>query len=196
MHPSVSKMFNPMRAVRIVSTLFMLLALAPYSVFAADRFTDSDEYKEKDFKKGIFADYKDLEKGKEIDWVWVEKGLSLSDYKVSIESFEDRSDELSKAQLAGFKAIFKDSLERLKGSKGSLKADFNIYEVQKFSPGKAWIPFAGGHQMQAGVGVEILLKDKGGKVVAKIRNFSRNGTTYEDAAQEAANDLRKYLSKN
>ena len=193
---SVSSFLNLKKMVRLVSTLFILLALAPFAAFAADRFTDSDDYKDKNFKKGIFSDYKDLEKGNDIDWVWVEKGISLSDYKVSIESFVDNSDELGKAQVASIKVIFKDSLERLKGSKGTLKADFNVYEVQKFSPGKAWIPFAGGHQMQAGVGVEVLLKDKGGKVVAKIRHFARNGATYEDAAQETANDIRKYLSKN
>jgi hypothetical protein len=196
MNLSVFNVFDSKKVVRLVYTLFLLFALAPHSTFASDRFTDSDDFKDKNFKKGIFSDYSDLEKGKDIDWVWVKKGFNLSDYKVIIESFEDSSDELGKTSLGGIKGIFSDDLERLKGSKGTLKADFNVYEVQKFSPGKAWIPFAGGHQMQAGVGVEILFKDKGGEVIAKIRHFARNGTTNETAAQEVASNIKKYISRN
>ena len=197
MNVSLRNCFGLKRVVRMVPIFIILFALAPLASFAgSDRFVDSDDFREKSFKKGILADYTELEKGKNIDWVWLEKGITLSDYKVSMGSIEDGTDELGKAQLNELKAIFNDSLEKQKGSKGTLKADFNVYELQKFSPGKAWIPFAGGHEMQAGIGVEILLKDKGGKVRAKIRHFARNGATFESAAQETANDIRKYLSNN
>jgi len=91
--------------------------------------------------------------------------------------------------------VFKEVLGKLKGDKGSLSASMCIFDVQKFSPGKAWIPYAGGHLMQAGVGVEMILTDKG-KTVATFRHFARNGSRLEDAAEENAKDLKKYISKH
>ncbi len=178
---------------------FILVVFSSSALLAGSRsdyFVDSDDFKDKNFKKGILSDYKDLKKGNDIDWVWIEKGVSLSDYKVSINSFEDGTDELSKGQLGTIKEVFKEFLDKLKGKSGTLNAEFNVYETQKYSPGKAWIPFAGGHQMQAGVGVEVLLKDKTDRVVAKIRHFARQGVAVESAAQETAEDLKKFISKN
>lgn len=175
----------------------MVLSVSAVSVFAgSDRFVDSDDYKSKEFKKGIIGDYADLQKDRDIEWVWLERGVSLSSHKVNIENFEDATDDMGKSQLSAIKAIFKDNMEKLKGPKGTLKADISIYEVQKYSPGKAWIPFAGGHQMQAGMGVEMILKDKSGKIVAKFRHFAREGITIEAAAEEVSDDLRKYLAKH
>lgn len=182
---------------RFFAILLMALSLSTLAAYAgSDRFIDSDDYKSKDFKAGILGDYKDLVKGDNLEWAWVEKGTTLADYKVVIETFADGTDDLGKSQLGTFKTIFKDYMEKLKGSKGTLTAEMSVYEVQKYSPGKAWIPFAGGHQMQAGMGVEMILKDKGGKTVAKFRHFAREGIAIESAAQEVAEDLKKYIAKH
>jgi hypothetical protein len=174
----------------LVAIIFPLSALC-----ASEKLIDSDDYKDKDFHKGCITDYKELVKGDRIDWVWLSSGATLADYSLSIAKFEDKTDEIKSSQLDDIKSVFKDILGKLKGSKGSLSASICIYEMQKFSPGKAWIPFAGGHQMQAGIGVEMILSDKG-KTVAKFRHFARNGSRLEDAAEETANDLKKYISKH
>jgi len=95
------------------------------------------------------------------------------------------------------KSIYKEIFSKLKGSgAGVLTADICIYEFQKFSAGKAWIPFAGGHQMQAGMGVEIILRNREGAVVAKIRDMARSGMNPTDAADESASNIRKHLEKH
>jgi hypothetical protein len=170
--------------------------MIPLSALCApEKLVDSDEYKGKDFLKGCITDYKELAKGDGIDWVWLAPGVTLADYSLTIAKFENKTEEIRSAQLEDIKSVFKEFLGKLKGSKGTLSANICIYEVQKFSPGKAWIPFAGGHQMQAGVGVEMILSDKG-KTVARFRHFARNGSRLEDAAEETATDLKKYVSKH
>lgn len=174
----------------MITMLFPVVAMS-----APERLTESSEYKDKDFRKGCISDYANMVKGDDIDWVWVSPGLKLANYRVSLGKFENYADELRSSQVDEVKSIFKEYLGKLKGQNGALVADMCVYEVQKFSPGKAWIPFAGGHQMQAGVGVELTVKEKG-KLIAKFRHFAREGAKIEDAAQEVAEDLKKYFSKN
>jgi len=161
-----------------------------------ERLVDSSDYKDKDFIKGCLSDYGDLVKGDDIEWVWVSPGTTLAGHKLSMAKFDNKTEELRKAQVDEIKDIFKEVLGKLKGDKEALSADICIYEVQKFSAAKAWIPFAGGHQMQAGIGVELVIKNAGGKAVAKFRHFAREGARVEDAAQEVAEDLKKYISEN
>lgn len=59
--------------------------------------------------------------------------------------------------------------------------------------GKAWIPFVGMHKAQAGIGVEMIFLNTKGKIVAKIRHSAREGFEVEKAAEEAANDIVKFL---
>jgi len=184
-------------AVRLFAILLLVLAFTNLAAFAAsDRFVDSDDYKSKEFKAGILGDYKELEKGDNLEWAWVEKGVTLADYKVVVDTVVDGTNDLGKTQLGAIKTIFIDTMEKMKGAKGTLKAELNVYEVQKYAPGKAWIPFVGGHQMQAGMGIEMLLSDKGGKTVAKFRHFAREGIAIEAAAQEVADDMKKYIVKH
>jgi hypothetical protein len=183
----------------VVRSLIMMVTMSLVVVFSARSgfcgksvFVESDEYKAKDFHKGCITDYKNLKEGDDLKWVWVSPGSKLSGYNVSVSSFKDLSDEFKKTQLSEIKEIFVDTLGKIKGDKGTLKAEICIYEVQKFSQGKAWIPFVGGHQMQAGVGAELVLRN-GSSVVAIIRHFAREGARVEDAAQEVADDMRKFL---
>jgi hypothetical protein len=182
--------------VRLISLVSLVAVIFPLSVFcASEKLVDSDEYKKKDFQKGCITDYMDLAKGDRIDWVWVSPGVTLADYALSIAKFENNTDDIRSSQIDDIKSVFKEFFGKLKGNKGSLSASMCIYEVQKFSPGKAWIPYAGGHLMNAGLGVEMIVSDKG-KTVAKFRHFARNGSRLEDAAEEVAGDLKKYISKH
>jgi hypothetical protein len=174
--------------------MFLVLPLDALSESAL--LVNSKEYKDKDFIKGCISDYSDLVEGNDVNWVWIAPGVKLADFRVTLGKFENKSDELRSSQVGELKSIFKEFLEKLKGEKGPLTADVCIYEVQKFSQGKAWIPFAGGHQMQAGVGAEAIVKGGDGKTVAKFRHFAREGARIEDATQEVAEDLMKYMKKN
>jgi hypothetical protein len=175
----------------IVSCLILLYSVQN-GFCGKDKFVETDEYKGKDFHKGCISDYKNLMEGDDLKWVWIAPDSNITEYSLIVTSFKDLSGELRKSQLSEVKEMFTETLGKIKGGKGTLKADVCIYEVQKFSQGKAWIPFAGGHQMQAGVGAELVLRNNG-KIVAMIRHFAREGARVEDAAQEVADDMKKFL---
>jgi hypothetical protein len=59
-----------------------------------------------------------------------------------------------------------------------------------------WIPYAGGHLAQAGLGVELVFKDAAGTVVAKIRHSGREGDKLKDAAEELVDDIRRFVHEN
>jgi hypothetical protein len=186
---------NFTRCIFIYSLLFLLIPLTAFC--SPERLVDSGDYKDKDFVKGCINDYSDMVKGDDIDWVWISPGTVLSNYKISIGKFENVAEDLRSSHVEGVKNTYQEILSKVRGnSKGVLTADICIYEFQKFSAGKAWIPFAGGHQMQAGIGVEMVLKNRGGKTVAKFRDMSRAGMQPEDAADESATNLKKYIDKH
>jgi hypothetical protein len=116
---------------------------------------------------------------------------------VKVGNVENKSDMRSKILMDAAKTTFKDAFADMdvKGDRGTLTADLCIYEVQDYSPAKAWIPFAGGHQMQAGIGIEMVLRD-GSKTIAKFRHFSRRGMQPEAALEESAGDYTKYIRKH
>lgn len=184
------------KAVTVLCSLFVVLAMSVTAGFCKDKFVESGEYKKVDFKKNCIADYAEMHEGGDIKWVWVDPSIKLADYKVQVKSFEDRSDEIKSSQLGGIKNLFVETFEKTKGASGVLNADICIYEVQKYSAGKAWIPFAGVHKMQAGVGAEMTLSNKEGNIVAKFRHFAREGVQIEQAAEEVADDIRKFINKN
>jgi hypothetical protein len=188
--------FSFLKGVFLIVTFVLIF---PFSAFcSSDRFVDSDDYKDKGFTKCIITDYSDLVKGDDVDWVWTSPSLQLSHYSIKVGTTENKSDHRSKALVEKMKATFKDSFEDqgTKGSKGTLSANLCIYEVQEFNPGKAWIPFVGGHQMQAGVGIEMVIVDQNGKTVAKFRHFARRGSMDEAAVEEVAEDLTKYVNNH
>ncbi|TLM65502.1 MAG: hypothetical protein FDZ69_09530 [Deltaproteobacteria bacterium] len=181
--------------VKAAACGLLLLAALPAAA-APEKLIDSDEYKDKDFRKGCIGDYQDLAEGDDLNWVWVAPGVKLADYKVAVGKIGDLTDEMVKAQVEEVSGYFRDYFAKLKGEKGTLRAEVCFYEAEKFSPGKAWIPFAGGHQMQAGFGAEVILTGSDGKVVAKLRHFAREGGRIEEAGREVAGDLRKFIADN
>jgi hypothetical protein len=176
----------------VIVTCLILLFSVQNGFCGKDKFVETDEYKNKEFHKGCISDYKSLMEGDDLKWIWIAPDSKIAEYSLIVTSFKDISGELRKSQLSEVKEMFAESLGKIKGGKGTLKAEVCIYEVQKFSQGKAWIPFAGGHQMQAGVGAELILRN-GGRVVALIRHFAREGARVEDAAQEVADDMKNFL---
>ena len=50
--------------------------------------------------------------------------------------------------------------------------------------------------MQAGVGIEIILRDKSNVIIAKLRHFDRQGNDVRDAVEEVAGHMTKYISRH
>jgi hypothetical protein len=184
------------RSMFIVFTMALLCPMAALS--SSDRLVDSNDYKDKDFHKGCITDYSDMVKGDDIDWVWTSPGKQLAQYRLKVGNVENKSDMRSKSLMETTKTTFKDAFTDMdvKGETGTLTADLCIYEVQDYNPGKAWIPFVGGRQMQAGIGIEVILRDGNNKTIAKIRNFSRRGMQPEAALEESAGEFVKYIRKH
>jgi hypothetical protein len=76
-----------------------------------------------------------------------------------------------------------------------LHADICVYDIQPYSFGKRFIPFTGGYLSQAGVGIEVILRD-GDKNIAMFRHFAREGSSIKDAADEVSQDITKYMLKH
>jgi DNA-binding protein Fis len=187
---------NAAFALRIC-LIFMVAILLPAAAFCGpDRLVDSNEYKDKDFHKGIIKDYSDMVKGDRVDWVWVASAEKLGKYKVKVGSITNKSDSHSRSLVDSVKSIFSNYFADVAGNDGTLTAELCITEVQQYAPGKAWIPFAGGHQMQAGIGIEMILLDNKNRMVAKLRHFDRRGMDLKDAVEEVADHMVNYVSKH
>jgi hypothetical protein len=163
----------------------------------ANRLVDTEEYKEDDFEKGIIEDYSDMVEGDGVEWVYLAPGVKLSDYKLDVGTIKNKSEIGAKSMINALKdALEEGSEHRLSGKKGALKAETAIYWAERSSEGKRWIPYAGFHLAQAGIGVEMILRSSSGDVVAKIRTSSREGDRLEGAAEEVADDILSYMEDN
>jgi hypothetical protein len=180
----------------IIILTLTLLSMPAGIACAADKLTESNDYSDKDFRKCSITDYSDMVDGGDVQWVWVDPSETLSKYIIKLGTVENKSQIRSKSMVESVKGIFRDTFADMdvKGAKGTLTAALCIYEAENFSAGKAWIPFVGGHQMQAGLGVEMVLRKGGNKIVAKFRHSAREGAQIEAATQEVVGDLTKYLS--
>lgn len=177
--------------VIILSAILLIPAVA---VSSPKKLVDDSEYTEKDFRKCNIKDYSDMVDGGDVHWVWVDPSVKLSQYKLKEGKVENKSDIHSRSMVDMVKSLVKDTFADMEGKeKGALTADVCIYWAENFSGGKAWIPFVGGHQMQAGIGMEWLLRDGKNRVVAKFRHDAREGVQIEAAAQEVVGDLMKYI---
>jgi hypothetical protein len=174
------------------------LPTPPSAWSAPEKLVNSSEFKDKDFVKCNITNYSDMAKGDDIEWLWVDPVVKLAQYKLKVGKMENKSEIKSKSMVEMVKKTFGDTFDDMdvKTAKGTLTADLCIYDAQNFSSGKAWIPFVGGHQMQAGIGIEMVLVNDKGKSVAKFRHFAREGVQIEAAAQEVVADFMKYITKN
>lgn len=163
-----------------------------------NRLVDSDEYKDEDFEEGIIEDYEDMVEGDGVEWVYLAPGVKLSNYKVKIGKFKNMSEVSSRKLVESLEEGFDEAFDRagMKGGSGTLTTTNAVYWAERASEGKRWIPYAGGHLAQAGVGVEMIFKDSSGKVVAKIRHSGRQGDSPEDAAEEVVDELASFIAEH
>lgn len=180
---------------RIGVVLAMVVLFPAAALYGSDRLVDSGDYKDKDFRKCSITDYADMVDGDDIQWVWTDPSVKLGGYRLKVGKVENKSQLRSKSLVESVRSAFADNFAEMdtKGGNGTLTADVCIYEAEHFSAGKAWIPFVGGHQMQAGLGVEMILRDGKNRTVAKFRHSAREGAEIDAATHEVVGDLMKYV---
>lgn len=151
------------------------------------------------FGTGIIADYSAMHAGDDIEWVWVAAGKQLHNHRFeaapvrNLTAFDDDDAE----------DVLNSRLGKVLNKVGSadaaadvLQVDAAIYWAQRSSTKKLWIPYAGGHLAQAGLGIELVFKDASGAIVAQIRHSGREGDKLKDAAEELLEDLRRFVQAN
>lgn len=184
--------------VVLISLFTMCLLALPGLSCGADLLTESDEYKDKEFVKGVIEDYSDMKEGGDISWVWIDPNVKLAGNKIKISSFVNKSSMRKKSLTTTVDKIFNDAFGDIEtnGNKGTLTTNCAIYMAELANMSKVWIPFVGMHKAQAGIGVEMVFMNNKGKVVAKIRHTAREGLEIEKAAEEAADDIVKFIMRN
>lgn len=165
----------------------------------AARGVDEDELE--DEGRGIISDeqYEMMWDGGHIQWVWIREGVRLSDYRVDVGEFENLSGERDRDMMEelndGFREVFSE-LASSGAKKGTLTTQNAVHWAEEASKGKRWIPFAGHHLAQAGVGVEMIFRNAEGEVVALVRHSAREGDDLEDAAEEIVEDIADWFEEN
>ena len=181
----------------------LAVALALPSAAAGKKFIDSKDAREKDEPQTFLRDYDKLEKGKEADWVWFAEGFDPKSIKTaSIPKFtatgktseaRDAADAgagyLEQAVNGSNRLPWKVVAARAKGPVADLVLLGNVFN--------AWEPNAaaeifGDWMANPGAGLELIGKDRAGKVVFQIRHKAR-GSTIEDAVENGLHKIVKAL---
>lgn len=151
------------------------------------------------YGRGIIDDYSDMKESDDIEWVWVDPGVKLHDYQYKIEPFEN----LTVLTDRKMDEVFEDTLPRTLARAGAkddaapvLTVEGAIFWAERANRSKWWIPYAGMHLAQAGIGIEVIFKNEKGEVVAKIRHSGREGDDLENAAEELVDDLARFVRAN
>ncbi len=188
---------------RFLVPLVLLTALVVTSpVFAdASKFSESSAAKEKDQPQEFLPDYDKLVEGKKADWVWYAEGANLKSFKiVGLKPFatNGKSRDCKDAAEDGLgyldQWIEKSPLGWTVAKKGSGPADLTI-EGNVFY---AWEPSAaasfwgGGLGADPTVGIELIGRDKAGKIVFEVRH-KRKGSTMTDAVENNLEDIVETL---
>ncbi len=175
---------------------FLLLALSAPTLNALPKsFVGSDDAKEKDEPQKFLPDYDKLVAGKDADWVYFPKG-SLKTYKtVMIKDFEsngkgrDSRDAARDGREYAEQWFERDGWEVVEKG-GDLVVEGNVFN--------AWEPtgaarYWGGWAANPGVGLELLIKDKSGEIVAEVRQKAK-GSTIPDAVENGLEDMVKSIA--
>jgi hypothetical protein len=184
----------------LIANLLLIFVVGAVAAEArgSKRLVDTSDYKEGDFVKGVIEDYSDMVEGDDIEWIYVAPGVKLSDYSFKIGKFKNMSDVTNKEMVTTLEEGFDAAFQRLgkKGSKGTLTTENAIYWAERAQRGKRWIPYAGFHLAQSGVGIEMVFRDSKGKVIAKVRHSGRQGEKLEEAAEELVDDIANFIAKH
>jgi hypothetical protein len=178
--------------------LLCLVTLAAVPLYAKGaKGVDKDNLDK--YGRGIIKDYSDMAEKDEIEWVWIAPGLRLSEAQFKVDKIENITVVTDDEMEEVFTKAFPKALERA-GAKSAdapvVHVEGAIYWAERASKGKRWIPYAGGHLAQAGVGVELIFRNDKGEIIAKIRHSGREGEKLQSAAEELADDIANFVKAN
>ncbi len=165
------------------------------------RFINSDEAKESaTYKQGCaITDYSNLAQADGVNWAWIDPGTKIGAAgPIEILKVKNRSDVTDAALAGNLQQDLEQAFERIgkTAGRGGMKVDACIYWVQRADTSRAWIPYAGGHMMQAAVGVEMTITDPSGRPVAKIRHDGRQGMAPSETAAVVADEIANFVRKH
>lgn len=177
------------------TALLALALLAPATAaFAAVPAEHLEQY-----GQGIISDYSKLEQSEPIEWLWLAPGLQLSHHRFDVRSYENLTllldDDLDGVLENGLPRVLARAGTRDE-SAPTLFVDTAVYWAERANLAKRWIPYAGGHMAQAGVGLELVLTDAEGNVVGLMRHSGREGGELKLAAQELVDDIATFVNTN
>jgi hypothetical protein len=163
---------------------------------AKKKFSDSDDAKEANEPQKFLKNYDKLEKGKDADWVYMPQGSLKKFKKVTVNDFEEngRGREAREAAREG-KEYMEQWLEKegfeVVEKGGEITVEGNVFNAWEPGTGaRIW----GGWMANPGVGLEVMVKDGGGNLLAEIRQKSR-GSTIHDAVENALEDVAKAMAE-
>jgi hypothetical protein len=181
------------RLVGIGLALFVSLCVAAW---ASNKFSDSKDASESDEPQKFLPDYDKLTKGREADWSYFPNG-SLKAYKtVEVKEFDHngKGPESREASRDG-----RDYMEQWLDKNGFKVVKSGADLIVEGNVFNAWEPhgaarYWGGWMANPGVGLEILVKDPHGKVMAEIRHKAK-GSTIRDAVENGLEEVSKEIVK-
>lgn len=151
------------------------------------------------YGQGIIPDYSSLEQADPIEWLWLAPDLELSAHRFDLRSYENLTllvdDDLDHVLESGFPRVLKRAGARDEAAP-VLFVDLAVYWAERANRAKRWIPYAGAHVAQAGVGVELVLTDATGNVVGLMRHSGREGEELKLAAQELVDEIAAFVNAN
>ena len=183
-------MFSENRMKLLMAVLLIVVATP---VMAAG--VDPEELDE--YGRGIIEDYSNMEHG-QLEWVWVAPGVKISDYRIDVGEFENLSEAYDGNMMDTLNEGMQKAFGKLSAGdkKGTLATQNAVYWAERANSAKRWIPFAGSHVAQAGLGIEMIFRDSEGNIVAKIRHSGREGERLSDAAWELIDEVSDWAHGN
>ena len=139
-----------------------------------------DETYSRGFKRGIIRDYSDMWAGTDVDWASVARGVKLSQYAIKVGPFRN----LTRFNSPGLRRVLETQLQEefdgIAGPKGTLITQNAIIWASDAEDG------------EKGLGIEMIFRDRSGRVVAKLRNFVKDYPP-EEAAEEMLEQLTDFV---
>ena len=178
--------------------LAVFVAAVFASTLSADtKFINSDDAKERDEPQKFLPDYDKLVKGKDADWVYFPDG-DLKKYKtVLVKEFENngKGREAKEAASEGKEYMEqwmqKQGFDVVEKGPADITIEGNVFNAWEPSgAARVW----GGWGANPGVGMELIIKNKSGQIVAELRQKSK-GSTIHDAVENGLEDCAKSIAK-
>lgn len=176
--------------MQVLITILILLSVPAWGAGVDPE--DLDTY-----GRGIIEDYSDMVHG-DLEWIWVAPGVRISDYQIDVAEFENLSEAYDGDLMDTLNQGMVKAFQRMSTGekKGTLTTQNAVYWADRSNSAKRWIPFAGSHVAQAGIGIEMVFRDAEGNVVAKLRHSGREGSRLSDAAWELIDEVADWAHSN